>query len=464
MNAYLEDMMDNADTRDWPAASFSEETDQKTEKKQDETKELIEYSDKNNDLESDDDVTSDGKKLRDNWEDKKSDAEAKVVQDVAEDKKESEDIHVDEEDAGIESAELKNDVDELRSLLTEMMDSSRKDGNEEQTEADAADAAAAAEGNPDISIEVKIPGVSVSQDDTYLCTSVKIQPKENSTEPIYVVEYVPHAKEAVAHHMLMYGCSSPGLMDEQVWDCGGEMAGNGRSQQFKEGSLCGGDGQQTILWAWAKDAPLFKLPKDVGFKVGPQTNIHYLVLQVHYKSASVFKDGKRDHSGVTVVATESKKPRLAGVYVMASSIGTVAPYRDVNFDIACPYRQVFTMHPFAFRTHTHALGVEVLGFRIRDGDWSLIGAKNPQLPEAFYPTATKNMTIRYNDILAARCRMSNFRSIPTSIGYRHTDEMCNFYVMFWVESKYEKELESWSKGCSNGFPWIHWRDLPGFYE
>ena len=62
----------------------------------------------------------------------------------------------------------------------------------------------------------------------------------------------------------------------------------GKKVNFPSASICGG-GQSTILWAWAKNAPAFSLPKDIGFKVGDGTNVHYLVLQVHYKSASVFK-------------------------------------------------------------------------------------------------------------------------------------------------------------------------------
>lgn len=63
---------------------------------------------------------------------------------------------------------------------------------------------------------------------------------------------------------------------------------NGKASHLPPGGICGGY-SSTILWAWAKDAPTFKLPEDVGFKVGPGTKIDYLVLQVHYKSASIFK-------------------------------------------------------------------------------------------------------------------------------------------------------------------------------
>lgn len=36
------------------------------------------------------------------------------------------------------------------------------------------------------------------------------------------------------------------------------------------------------MYAWAHNAPMLNLPKNVGFEVGGDSNINYLVLQVHY--------------------------------------------------------------------------------------------------------------------------------------------------------------------------------------
>lgn len=48
------------------------------------------------------------------------------------------------------------------------------------------------------------------------------------------------------------------------------------------------DGLQ-IIYAWAKDAPKLELPEGVGFKVGKNSPIKYLVLQVHYAHMEQFK-------------------------------------------------------------------------------------------------------------------------------------------------------------------------------
>jgi hypothetical protein len=56
------------------------------------------------------------------------------------------------------------------------------------------------------------------------------------------------------------------------------------------------------------------------------------------------------------------------------------------------------------------LGKAVSGWRVRDKNtWKLIGKKDPQLPQMFYPVANE-MVIKKGDIVAARCTMVNFRN------------------------------------------------------
>ena len=44
-----------------------------------------------------------------------------------------------------------------------------------------------------------------------------------------------------------------------------------------------------VIYAWAKNAPKLVLPEEVAFKIGGQTEVQYLVLQVHYASVESFK-------------------------------------------------------------------------------------------------------------------------------------------------------------------------------
>lgn len=102
-----------------------------------------------------------------------------------------------------------------------------------------------------------------------------------------------------AHHILIYGCGAPGS-DKPVWNCG-EMAQTSADDEISA-SPCGQGSHTQIVYAWARNAKRLDLPKDVGFKVGKDSPITYLVLQVHY--AHTLPDGTRDSSGVIIEHTE----------------------------------------------------------------------------------------------------------------------------------------------------------------
>ncbi|XP_078486747.1 putative peptidylglycine alpha-hydroxylating monooxygenase 1 [Ciona intestinalis] len=307
--------------------------------------------------------------------------------------------------------------------------------------------------NGRIDITVKMPHVTVPKDDTYFCTKKLIPVGNYST--LYITGYTPHATQSVAHHMLLYACEIPGEENVQTWYCDGMAASSTTSGSLPHGSTC--NSAATLVWAWAKDAPAFKLPNGVGFPVGPSTKLKYLVLQVHVKSMVKANAGGMENVWVTAHSTPVPQPKIAGIYVSASSYETIKPNKTRNWDIVCKYKGNIEMHPFAFRTHAHKLGVEVMGYRVRDEKWSLIGHKNPQLPEAFYNVKNKKLVIKRGDWLASRCVMHNFRNRVTKTGGKHTDEMCNFYMMYWTpRTKITQSLPT--KECNNGYPWVHWRN------
>ncbi|KAL4617643.1 peptidyl-glycine alpha-amidating monooxygenase isoform X1 [Arapaima gigas] len=267
------------------------------------------------------------------------------------------------------------------------------------------------------SMDIRMPGVTPTESESYLCVAVKVPTERDS----YIVDFVPRASMDTAHHMLLFGCNSPSSTDT-YWDCG-----------IKQGP-CRYDPK--IIYAWARNAPPTKLPKDVGFKVGGDTTITHFVLQIHYGDVSAFRDGHRDCSGVTLRMTSKPQPYIAGIYLMMSTDTKILPgNRVTNADIACTYKS-YPMYPFAFRTHTHRLGKVVSGYRVRDGQWTLIGRQSPQLPQAFY-AAQNPVQVKYGDKLAARCVFTGEgRTAITTIGGTSEDEMCNFYIMYYMDSKH----------------------------
>eukprot|EP00105_Crassostrea_gigas_P021967 XP_011441308.1 PREDICTED: peptidylglycine alpha-hydroxylating monooxygenase-like [Crassostrea gigas] len=127
-------------------------------------------------------------------------------------------------------------------------------------------------------IPLKMPQVSPKVKDTYLCHAIETSQKN----PTYITGFEPDANKDIAHHILIYGCTTPGSRDS-VWNCG-EMSHT--TEEYSTAGVCGSGSQ--IVYAWAMDAPSLTLPKDVGFKVGGDSDIKYLVLQVHYKNVDNF--------------------------------------------------------------------------------------------------------------------------------------------------------------------------------
>merc|ERR1711936_1168179 len=251
-----------------------------------------------------------------------------------------------------------------------------------------------------------MPRVHPHQAESYLCTPIRVD-----TDVTYsITGFRPNATKMTAHHMLIYGCEEPGA-ETPTWNCG-EMAvkepGISSAQPCSKGSQ--------IIYAWAMDAKSLELPKGV-----------------HYASVDhIPQEG--DDSGVFLQYTEQELPRTAGVLLMGTG-GSAPAHSTTYFETACEIEDQRQIHPFAFRTHTHSLGRVVSGWRVRNNqDWTLIGKKSPQVPQMFYPVET-DITLSAGDVVAARCTMVNTRGRTTMVGPTGEDEMCNFYLMYWVEGK-----------------------------
>ncbi|XP_053422324.1 peptidyl-glycine alpha-amidating monooxygenase isoform X5 [Nycticebus coucang] len=266
----------------------------------------------------------------------------------------------------------------------------------------------------DFTMDIRMPGVTPKQSDTYFCMSMRLPVDEEA----FVIDFKPRASMDTVHHMLLFGCNMPSSTGS-YWFC-------------DEGTCAD---KANILYAWARNAPPTRLPKGVGFRVGGETGSKYFVLQVHYGDISAFRDNHKDCSGVSLHLTRLPQPLIAGMYLMMS-VDTVIPAGEkvVNSDISCHYKN-YPMHVFAYRVHTHRLGKVVSGYRVRNGQWALIGRQSPQLPQAFYPVEHP-VDVSFGDLLAARCVFTGEgRTEATHIGGTSSDEMCNLYIMYYMEAK-----------------------------
>lgn len=191
------------------------------------------------------------------------------------------------------------------------------------------------------------------------------------------------------------------------------------------------------MFAWAKNAPPLQLPKDVGRHVGPGAGIDYIVLQIHYARVFAAND-EPDHSGIRIYLTQERQKFVAGIYLLLA-FDTVIPANTskVHADISCRFDWQTSIFPFGFRTHAHSLGRVISGYRFRNDSYELIGKGNPQWPQAFYPVG-KTVEVKPGDVLAAQCTYSSIgRDRVTRIGGTHNDEMCNFYIMYYMDAAME---------------------------
>lgn len=290
-------------------------------------------------------------------------------------------------------------------------------------------------------INLGMPDVRPTHDESYLCSAHRL----NLTEHEFIVGFQPNASALKVHHILIYGCVVPGKFmrdtPSYVWECG-EMnlmgADPNAPSHYDNGPVCQPGSQQVILFGWALDAPAIDLPQEVGFKIGGDSGINYLVLQVHYGNTAPFKNdlAMTDDSGIllhTVYGPDNGITKLAGIYLLMS-YGYV-PIGHSKHTMNCILDEDKVIHPFRFRTHTHKLGVKVGGYKKPANDPLnpiLIGEHDPQKPQMFYPVETE-MTIGKGDQVYAYCDYNNTRGKTIHIGATGNDEMCNFYVMYWTE-------------------------------
>lgn len=281
-----------------------------------------------------------------------------------------------------------------------------------------------------------MPGVTPKVSDAYICTAMTL----NASKEEWVIKFDPLASANRAHHMLLFGCSDVNeeYLGGGAWDCGHH-------------GVCQGS---RIMYAWAKNAPATNLPDNVGFRIGGQTGIRYLTLQIHY--AKPVADDVKDHSGLQMEVTTEKQTYKAGIYLLAAGYADIPPHTlKTHVDINCMAGQSEPkdINLFAYRVHAHALGSVISGymFNPKTLEYTEIAKGNPHWPQAFYPME-QVQRVTADHILHARCTYNSSSAIThTYIGGTSKDEMCNLYLMYYTD----RDEGSESGGCGGeNFPSI----------
>uniref|UniRef100_A0A914L920 Peptidylglycine monooxygenase n=1 Tax=Meloidogyne incognita TaxID=6306 RepID=A0A914L920_MELIC len=278
---------------------------------------------------------------------------------------------------------------------------------------------------------IKIQGYSPEQNDDYVSVAMK-------AEPGYIVKFEPAAHADRVHHMLLYGCTTPAYTDKNFWR-GGATCNTGNH----------------ILYAWARNAPPLVLPENVGFAVGNEgDSVQYIILQIHY--ATPFEGNVIDFSGVTLHLSSQKPQYIAGVYLFVSGMPIQPGHSAFYTNVSCSYNSDTKLYPFAFRTHTHEMGRLVSAYvkKSKTKKWLQIGKRNPLWPQLFQLRETP-LVIENGDFLAAICRYdSSDKTEEVPMGSMGSNEMCNFYMMYY-QDRNDPDPFPYGSGCfgnSASFP------------
>lgn len=154
--------------------------------------------------------------------------------------------------------------------------------------------------------------------------------------------------------------------------------------------------------------------------MGGDSDARFLVLQVHYVHVADFADGSTDESGIasTMLPESLGLVSKSAAILLVKTDGRIPANTSQTMDGACPLTEDLIIHPFAFRTHTHSLGHVVSGWKVsgEEKEWSLIGKRDPQEPQGFYPVVDDSMSLVAGDVVASRCLMVNNRTHEVVIG------------------------------------------------
>ncbi|XP_071746306.1 peptidyl-glycine alpha-amidating monooxygenase B isoform X4 [Lepeophtheirus salmonis] len=268
-------------------------------------------------------------------------------------------------------------------------------------------------------VEIRMPGAKPKGTDSYLCSGFKVEKTfaiNNKSDSVYVTKFEGLAVASKAHHVLLYACSEP--PKEEIWDC-------------RHHSIC--HDYTTIMFAWAKNAEPLSMPPEVSFKLDPKEH-KFLVLQVHY----AHELPELDNTGIHFRFQREETKYSGGIYLLARSFLKIPPGTPVvHGEMNCKVKSNIPLHPFAFRTHAHSLGVVITGYKYspEKNTFIEIARGNPQWPQTFYPIVN-NVSLNSNDYLVARCTYnSTLKKKAVYIGAESDDEMCNLYLMYYMESK-----------------------------
>ncbi|CAI9727953.1 Peptidylglycine alpha-amidating monooxygenase,Probable peptidylglycine alpha-hydroxylating [Octopus vulgaris] len=236
-----------------------------------------------------------------------------------------------------------------------------------------------------------------------LCATIKVAPDS------YIYSFQPIRKPKTVRHISVALCDAE-LDTTKVWDC----------KTPKE--VCP-NGYSDALWAGAKDAPGWNLPKDYAFHV--KKNYNYVVVQIHAPVNMTLNSTKSFNRMGVKLGITTQRPKYIAALALFGNMGFIpANTKDFPADTACNWKYSDTPL-FAFGIHSHTMATAITGYVYSNNSYTEIVRADPRYPECKYS--------RFDglSIYTFECE-----SIGKMVVYEHTDQMCNLNLWFGIPKEY----------------------------
>jgi hypothetical protein len=124
-------------------------------------------------------------------------------------------------------------------------------------------------------------------------------------------------------------------------------------------------------------------------------------------------------------------------------------HQSEDIEIFCEIEENVEMHPMLYAMHTHHIGVQATGYRVRkneiimpsnlshtsaDYDWNIIGQQDPKSLKYTIVFLQSIITpIVKGDFIALKCVMNNQSNETIKIGPKDHDEMCVMFMVYYTD-------------------------------
>ncbi|XP_036362534.1 peptidylglycine alpha-hydroxylating monooxygenase-like [Octopus sinensis] len=262
--------------------------------------------------------------------------------------------------------------------------------------------------------EITVPNDAWDGTHSVLCATIKVAPDS------YIYSFQPIRKPKTVRHISVALCDAE-LDTTKVWDC----------KTPKE--VCP-NGYSDALWAGAKDAPGWNLPKDYAFHV--KKNYNYVVVQIHAPVNMTLNSTKSFNRMGVKLGITTQRPKYIAALALFGNMGFIpANTKDFPADTACNWKYSDTPL-FAFGIHSHTMATAITGYVYSNNSYTEIVRADPRYPEPIINIDDRNIVLKDTDILLMRCTLTNPNDQKAKFGYEHTDQMCNLNLWFGIPKEY----------------------------